>query len=769
MQPPARKSSRWRVGLGAVVLAGLVLLGRALIRRNGADAALPPAPAARAEHGGPTFADFVGAEACAECHAAKYDAWKSSTHSRAGGLPTRGRVIAPFDGRPLRFRDAVVTPSVTGNGTFVFTVAQRGRPVRTFEVHAVVGGGFMAGGGTQAFFSKFPDGTLRFLPFDYSQSERLFFCNTLGRANRGWAPITPELALADCGDWPPERILGSSERFQSCQQCHGSQIEVAFDSTARLYETRFQTLGINCESCHGPGRQHVDLARSGRIAGLVDIAMRPLATLTKDQSLDVCFQCHAAKTALEPHYLPGKALAEHFALKLPVLLDTIYFPDGRTRSFAYQEGHLASDCYLNGSMTCGDCHDPHTQRYRDVNAAALPGRFSNGQCTSCHASKAEPLERHTKHAVTSAGSRCVACHMPYLQQPNVGRRVRYARSDHAIPIPRPLDDTRQGVETACQQCHRGRTAQQLESQVTAWYGELKPRLAVVAGVLAADSLRDAAAAARAILSPTERQPIADITGLAQLQRYATPYGSTLDAAAIAGLERLSHSADLDVQALALATLHLSRGSDADVRRFLTRQIRALGSRDGAVRNRWVWVLVVRGDGFLAGGDYQSALAAYRRAQELKPQDATVLRRLGVAHMRLRDYGIAIDHFRRSLRLSPDQPQVQIELGFALMQMGDLNGAEAAYRAAIALSPQDAGGHANLALVYLRRGAVEPAIAALKQALVADPGLAEAYFLLGRAYATLGRVTEAATTLRQGLEFDPGNAAARRMLESLTPR
>lgn len=766
-----KQSRRWQAAVAVVVLIGLIVLGRSLTQPSTSQKALPPPPpVATAAHDGPVYADFLGADACAECHSAEYVEWTTSTHSRAGGLPTRERVIGPFDGRALRFRDAVVTPSVTASGSFQFTVAQRGRPVRTFPVHAVVGGGFMAGGGTQAYFSKFPDGTLRFLPFDYSRSERLFFCNTLGRANKGWVPITPEIALADCGDWPPERILGSSERFQTCQQCHGSQIEVAYDSTARLYETRFTTLGINCESCHGPGREHVELARSGTMAGRVDIAMRSLATLTKDQSLEVCFQCHAAKTALEPQYLPGKPLLAHFALKLPLLLDTIYFADGRTRSFAYQEGHLASDCYLNGSMTCVDCHAPHTQRYRDVNAVPLPGRFSDGQCTSCHASKAERVERHTKHPAASAGSRCVACHMPYLQQPNVGRQIRYARSDHAIPIPRPLYDTRLGVETACAQCHRGRTPEQLQSQVTDWYGELKPHLAVVSGVLAADSLRDAVAAARAILSPMPRQPIADVTGLALLlQRYAAPYGSTLDAAAVAGLERLAESADPDVRALALATLHLDKGSDPKVRRFLVNQIKALGANDAAVRDRWVWVLVVRGDGYLAGGDYQSALAAYRRAGELKAQDPTVLRRLGVAHMRLKDYAAAIEHFKRSLTLRADQPQVQIELGFALMQLGDLEGAEVAYRAAIALSPQDAGGYANLALVYLRRGTLPAAIDALKQALTMDPGLAEAYFLLGRAYGTQGRFDEAETALRQGLEFDPRNAAARQMLEALPRR
>jgi tetratricopeptide (TPR) repeat protein len=498
--------------------------------------------------------------------------------------------------------------------------------------------------------------------------------------------------------------------------------------------------------------------------------MRALATLTKDQSIEVCFQCHAAKTALEPRYLPGKDLQEHFALKLPILLDTIYFPDGRTRSFAYQEGHLASDCYINGSMTCVDCHDPHSQRYRDVNSAPLVGRFSNGQCTACHASKAQPVERHTYHRPESAGSRCVACHMPYLQQPNVGRGIRYARSDHAIPIPRPLFDTRLGVESACQQCHRNRSAQQLQDEVAAWYGQLKPHPAAVTGVLAADSMRDAGHAVRAVLTAVDGHAIAEITGLAQLlQRYARPDAATFDEQAIAGLERLAQGRDPDVRALALGTLHLGKGNDPRVRRFLVGQLRGFGEHDAAIRRRWVWVLMVQGDAYVKTNDYQAAMATYGKAAELAPRDPAVLRRLGVASTRSRQYSTAVDYLTQSLAIEPDEPQVLLELGFALMQRGDLDSAEATYRRVIATSPDEAGGYANLGLALLRRNQVEPAIEVLQQAIARDPGLADAYFLLGRAYGILGRFDEAAAALRRGLEFQPGNAAAQQMLRAIPAR
>ncbi|MGH7481235.1 MAG: hypothetical protein ACRELV_03710, partial [Longimicrobiales bacterium] len=405
------------VPLGATALGVALLIAAGVLLFQGREAGAgaddrivlpppPPPPPATAV----AYEDFVGAETCGECHPDQFAEWRASTHGRAGGAPSPEIIIAPFDGTPIRFRDAVVTPERTESGDYVFRVAWQGAPEQVLHVDGVVGGGHMVGGGTQGFLSRQPDGTVRFLPFDFSRQEGVWFCNTGTRLDEGWVPITSAMALADCGDWPPTRVLGVEPRFGNCQQCHGSQIQLRLDPAAAKYETRVRSLEINCESCHGPGREHVRLIRAGAAAGVragdvadasgteapvTDLAIRTMTALSKNESLELCFSCHALKDPLRPGYISGEPLEAHFSLKLPLLGDEALYPDGRIRTFAYQANHLYSDCYLNGSMTCVDCHDPHSQEYRDVNGRPLASRFSNGQCLGCHPSKAEPFERHT--------------------------------------------------------------------------------------------------------------------------------------------------------------------------------------------------------------------------------------------------------------------------------------------------------------------------------------------------------------------------------------
>ena len=265
----------------------------------------------------------------------------------------------------LRFKDAEVDLLQAG-GSFSFRVKQAGHPVVTYSVDAVIGAGQIHGGGTQTYFTRLPDGRLVMLPFDYSATDEVWFCQAPG----GWRRISEKMSLLDCA-YPPTRPLGQSASA-NCQDCHGSQIELTYLRDESRFETRWKSLRINCESCHGPGKKHVDLMRSG--SREEDIGLQPLSVLDKDESVAVCARCHMDKTMLSAGYLTGDdgtafCTSVHIRGGARQKLDV----DGRILGFSYSESHLYSDCYLNGSMTCIDCHDPHSLHYRDPWGQPLVG------------------------------------------------------------------------------------------------------------------------------------------------------------------------------------------------------------------------------------------------------------------------------------------------------------------------------------------------------------------------------------------------------------
>ncbi len=264
----------------------------------------------------------------------------------------------PFDGRPLRFRDAEVRPLVR-DGVWLFEVREKDHPVREARVDAVVGAGRIHGGGTQTYFERAANGRLVMLPFDYSVSAKAWFCQSARR--REWALIGPDLSLREC-EWPPNRPLGV-EGGSNCQNCHGSQIELRFDQTKRAFVTSYTALHVNCESCHGSAKAHIAAPETG---------MPPLALLSRDASVEVCNACHASKWPVRAGYRSGDDVSRHFAVHaLQDVAQEGLKADGRVATFAYQEGHLQSPCYTDGSMTCVDCHDPHRPKPPPVKA--LPG------------------------------------------------------------------------------------------------------------------------------------------------------------------------------------------------------------------------------------------------------------------------------------------------------------------------------------------------------------------------------------------------------------
>jgi tetratricopeptide (TPR) repeat protein len=351
--------------------------------------------------------------------------------------------------------------------------------------------------------------------------------------------------------------------------------------------------------------------------------------------------------------------------------------------------------------------------------------------------------------------------MPYLQQPEIGTSIRYARADHSIPIPRPAFDSSQGVTSACKTCHADHSEAALDAQVRTWYGTIAPHDPAVAGVARSGAATDRAEAARLLLSTTSTHTSAIVAGLSRFtERWLAPDMPDLERDALDRLRALARHNDLDVQATALGALHYARGSDTETRRFLSQTLTALGKeRDRPVRERWALVLGYLADSLLAKGNPGAAVVTYNKAVEITPSAPRLRLNLGLAQAQAGDIAGAIRSYEKSLELDPQQPLVLVNIGIAREASSDAAGAEQAYRRAIAIDPNEPLAHVNLANVLLKRGDATNAIPEYQRAVALDPSIAKAHFYMADAYARTGRLREALDAVRHGLEFDRQNAEA----------
>ena len=166
-----------------------------------------------------------------------------------------------------------------------------------------------------------------------------------------------------------------------------------------------------------------------------------------------------------------------------------------------------------------------------------------------------------------------------------------------------------------------------------------------------------------------------------------------------------------------------------------------------------------GTAFKDQGKLDEAVACYRRALELKPDYAEAHYNLGVA---FRDQGKldeAVACCRRALELKPDFAEAHNNLGIALNDQGKLDEAVACYRRALELKPDFAEAHNNLGVALNRQGSSDEAATCCRRALELKPDFADAHCNLGIVLRVQGKLDEATASYRRAVELKPAHAAA----------
>ena len=505
--------------------------------------------------------------------------------------------------------------------------------------------------------------------------------------------------------------------------------------------------------------------------------MASLGTLPTEASLAVCDACHALKTQLtDGHWTGSGDLAGYYSLGMAWLDGRPYTPDGQVASFAYQGTHRSSACYLNGAMSCTSCHEPHGQGYWDVNRRALRSPFDDAQCTACHAAKAQDPEAHTLHPPDSEGARCVSCHMPYLQHPAVGDAVPFSRADHTVSIPRPFPsapDSPLAPVDACIQCHGDWQPEEARVAVEAGWGSIKPRRPLVAALATAPEEAPAARAevdpgtARGgtperILRPDLYDPVAQLTLLADFAVAELRPGTPFSQEVMEGLWGVTASRDMDVQALALAILHLAAGEQRTEVQRLARFLEPTSESD-PLRRRWVASLTYLGDQWRENGRRDNALAAYRAGLELLPEQVYLLQAVGVL---LREEGRP--WLERAVEADPGRPLTRVALALFHQAAGNLERARSILAEATEEDPNDPLIYQVYGRVLAAGGDLAGARTALEQAAGLDWGTPDVLEDLMAVQETVGDLEAARVTARRLLAFVPGHREALRLSGEAPP-
>ena len=165
-------------------------------------------------------------------------------------------------------------------------------------------------------------------------------------------------------------------------------------------------------------------------------------------------------------------------------------------------------------------------------------------------------------------------------------------------------------------------------------------------------------------------------------------------------------------------------------------------------------LLKRGQKESQSGNADAAMRSLTSALALAPDNAEIMRWMGIAAQNLGNDAEAADCFQSALAALPDDADLHIGLGVALYRLGQEDEGLTHLRRACELAPDSASAWYNLAEGLWPHGQADEVIDALQRTLAIDPSHVRARVGLARAQAGVGRIDAAVTDLRETLRRRP---------------
>ena len=398
---------------GSIGFAAVLLFCPALSRAQ----APVPQPAAQVT-ASPVAARYVGSAACQSCHADIYARWKKTP-------------MANVVRDPREHPEAIIPDFAKPDPLLKFSKD---------DVALVYGSVWK-----QRYFTKigndyYPE------PAQWDITARIWRPYFVANGTDWWSTL-----------YPPDNMKRPTSAL--CDGCHSVNFNIRDNSVTEW--------NVGCERCHGPGSEHV--------ARPVRTNIQNPARMDYVAASDTCIQCHSQGRPLTNPiagkyydwpvgFHAGLNLQDYWQLEEHKLGDTTFthFPDGTAHKNRMQGNDFVQSVMYRRGITCFSCHDVHGT---DNNAQLRLPINQNQLCLSCHGPgspngpRTPTIEAHTHHQAGSAGSQCVACHMPKIETTIANVSVRA----HTFAFITPAMTDQYKIPNPCTSCHTDKT--------TAWATE----------------------------------------------------------------------------------------------------------------------------------------------------------------------------------------------------------------------------------------------------------------------------------------------------------
>ncbi len=439
--------------------------------------------------------EYVSSAECRRCHPGEYASWHESYHRTMTQAALPETVMGEFDGSTIVSEGLEYRVFRKGNEFWaempdpeeLMYVVQGGKPTPLEKIPRVERRVVMTTGSHhyQTYWVTGDDkygNLLQTLPLVYLPKEDQ------------WIPREEAfMRPSDSG-----RMI--TQWNHHCIRCHstGGNPGLVGEGQQSGFATEVGELGISCEACHGPGREHVErysnpLERyASHIGGDSGTGIVNPDDLDHQRSSEICGQCHSVFVTRSEFgmeyarkgvlFRPGESIERtRYQIQHPRGRATAEAEADfqRNRSFFrerwWDNGTIlaggreftamsASACYQEGTMSCGSCHTMH---HGDPNHQLKPGMDTNLACTGCHTrlESTEAVVDHSRHPAGSSGSECMNCHMPH----NTYALFSAIRS-HQIVSPSAAESVETGVPNACNLCHLDKSLRWTQDHLAEWYG-----------------------------------------------------------------------------------------------------------------------------------------------------------------------------------------------------------------------------------------------------------------------------------------------------------